>query len=88
MSVKALSIVGAARTSVERYPRELALAFPEVEQDLWAVADASCLDVDPQPLNSVPTDGFLGLAVQQVAIHTHDEAKSFQQLVVGRNEPV
>ena len=61
MSVKALSIVGATRTSVERYPRELTLAFLEVEQDSWAVADASCLDVDPQSLNSVEQMGFLVL---------------------------
>ena len=79
--VKALEIVGAARTSVERYTRELILTFLEVERNCRAVADASCLDVDPQSLNSVQRlpskEGLLGLAVQQVTIYTHDEVEAF-----------
>ena len=70
--VKALEIVGAARTSVERYTRE---------RNYRAVADASCLDVDPQSLNSfqhLPSkEGLLGLAVEQVTIYTHDEVEAF-----------
>ena len=79
--VKALEIVGAAGISVERYTRELILAFLEVEQNCRAVADASCLDVDPQSLNSVQRlpskEGLLGLAVQQVTIYTNDEVEAF-----------
>ena len=81
MLVKALEIVGVARTSVERYTRELILTFLEVERNCRAVADASCLDVDPQSLNSVQRlpskEGLLGLAVQQVTIYTHDEVEAF-----------
>ena len=92
MLVKALEIVGAARTSVERYTRELILTVLEVELNCRAVADASLLDVDPQSLNSVQRlpskEGLLGLAVQQVTMCTHDEVEAFQQLVAGRNEPV
>ena len=51
--VKALEIIGAARTSVERYTRKLTLAFFEVERNCRAVAGASCFEVDPQSLNSV-----------------------------------
>ena len=79
--VKALEIVGAARTSVERYTRELIVAFLEVEQNCGAVAKASCLDVDPHSLNSVQRlpskEGLLGLTVQQVTIHTYDEVEGF-----------
>ena len=79
--VQALNIVGAARTSVERYTRELIPAFLEVERNCRAVADAFCLDVDPYSLNSVQRlpskEGLLGLAVQQVIIHTYDEVEAF-----------
>ena len=78
--VKALKIVGAARTSVEHYTRELILAFHEVERNCRAVADASCLDVDPHSLNSIQRlpskEGLLGLAVQQAIIHTYDEVEA------------
>ena len=81
MLVKALEIVGAARTSVKRYTCELILAFLEVERNCWAVDDASCLDVDPHSLNSfqrIPSkEGLLGFAVQQVIIHTYDEVEAF-----------
>ena len=81
MLVKALEIVGAARKSVERYTRELILAFLEVERNCLAVADASCLEVDPQSLNSVQRlpskEGLLGLAFQQVTTYTHDEVEAF-----------
>ena len=82
MLVKALEVVGAARTSsVERYTRELTLAFLEVERNCRAVADASCLDVDPKSIISVQRlpskEGLLGLAVQQVTMHTHDEIEAF-----------
>ena len=79
--VKALEIVGAARTSVERYTREVILDFLEVERNYRAVADASCLDVDPQSLNSFQRlqskKGLLGLAVEQVTIYTQDEVEAF-----------
>ena len=81
MLEKTLETVGAARTSVERYTRELILAFLEVERNCRAVADASGLDLDPQSLNSVQRlpskEGLLGLAVQQVTIYTHDEVEAF-----------
>ena len=79
--MKALEIVGTARTSVERYTGELVLAFLGVERNCRAVADASCLDVDPQSLNSVQRlpskEGLLGLAVEQVTIYTRDEVEAF-----------
>ena len=81
MLVKALEVVGAARTSVERYTRELILTFHEVERNCRAVADTSCLDVDPKSLNSVQSlpskEALLGLAVQQVTIYTHNEVEAF-----------
>ena len=73
--VRSLDVVGTARASVERYTREVILAFLEVERNCRAVADASCLDVDPHSLNSVQRlpskEGRFGLAVQHVTIHTY-----------------